>query len=153
MSYMICKMTKINGEEKQDHLCYPNGEAKLFSSVEKANDFLFDIGYTQEQIELEGIFFKETYESYDEKDYSILIGHSDNGTKELRGINEVAEYICSEGINSDVTIIEPDGTFVLNTFGIFINKISDMNYRAELLEILIPMQHRIMERLYDKSED
>lgn len=98
MSYMICKMTKINGEEKQDHLCYANGEAKLFSSVEKANDFLIDIGYTQEQIEQEGIFFKETCKSCDEKDYGILIGHSDNGTKELIGINEVAEFICSEGI-------------------------------------------------------
>lgn len=63
MSYMICKMTKINGEEKQDHLCYPNGEAKLFSSVEKANDFLLDIGYTQEQIELEGIFSRKLMNS------------------------------------------------------------------------------------------
>lgn len=41
-----------------------------------------------------------------------------------------------------MTITEPDGTFVLDTFGIFINKISDMNYRAELLEILIPMQQK-----------
>ena len=69
-----------------------------------------------------------------------LIGYSQNETRELNSVQEVAEFICQEGIHSDLTIRTEDGDFFLNTFGIFINRIADMDYRQELLEVLIPMQ-------------
>ena len=69
-----------------------------------------------------------------------LIGYSQDETRELNSVQEVAEFICQEGIHSDLTIRTEDGDFFLNTFGIFINRIADMDYRQELLEVLIPMQ-------------
>ena len=69
-----------------------------------------------------------------------LIGMSHHDERELNSIEEVAKYICEKGVSSDVTITYEDGTPFLNTFGIYIDKISDMDYRSELLKVLIPMQ-------------
>lgn len=78
-----------------------------------------------------------------EERYPLLIGCSDNGCEDLHNIKEVAEYICREGMNSDVRIVEPDSKFFLNTFGIYIDRIVDKEYRTELLKVLIPMQQHI----------
>ena len=72
--------------------------------------------------------------------YKKLYGFSDRETKELYSIEEVAKFIVEEGLYSDVKILTEDGEPLLDTFGIFINKISDMEYREELLKVLIPMQ-------------
>ena len=74
------------------------------------------------------------------KKHPKLIGMSHHDERELNSIEEVAKYICEKGVSSDVTITYKDGTPFLNTFGIYIDKISDMNYRSELLKVLIPMQ-------------
>lgn len=42
-----------------------------------------------------------------------------------------------------------DGTPFLDTFGIYINKITDMEYREELLKVLIPMQHEVELSCFD----
>ena len=36
-----------------------------------------------------------------------------------------------------------DNTPFLNTFGIYIDRIADMDYREELLKVLIPMQKKL----------
>lgn len=72
--------------------------------------------------------------------YTKLYGFSDRTTKELHSIEEVANFIMEEGLYSDIKIITEEGERLLDTFGIFINKISDMEYREELLKVLIPMQ-------------
>lgn len=77
-----------------------------------------------------------------------LIGMSDHDERELNSIEEVAKYICERGTSSDVTITYEDGTPFLNTFGIYIDRISDMDYRSELLKVLIPMQKAL-----DGTED
>jgi hypothetical protein len=77
------------------------------------------------------------------KSYTRLFGISDYDEKELFSVDEVAEFICKEGKHSDVSIYQENGTLLLNTFGIFINKINDMEYREELLKTLIPMQQEI----------
>ena len=59
------------------------------------------------------------------------------------GIQEVAHFICEEGLKGDVVITELNDEFILDTFGIYINKIADMEYRSELLKVLIPMQQHI----------
>lgn len=77
------------------------------------------------------------------KTYKNLIGISKNTKKELNTTEEVARFICKEGLTSDVRIEQEDGGLLLDTFGIFINKITDMEYREELLKILIPMQKKL----------
>ena len=75
--------------------------------------------------------------------YKKLYGLSDRETKELYSIEEVAKFIVEEGLHSDVKILTEDGETLLDTFGIFINKISDMEYREQLLKVLIPMQQNL----------
>ena len=46
-----------------------------------------------------------------------------------------------------------EGKELLDTFGIYINKISDMEYRKELLKVLIPMQHEVENAAFSDAED
>lgn len=78
-----------------------------------------------------------------EKKYPILIGNGPTKTEELYNIHDVAHFICEEGVKGDVIITEPTDEFFLDTFGIYINRIADMEYRSELLKVLIPMQQHI----------
>jgi hypothetical protein len=72
--------------------------------------------------------------------YPLLIGHSKNGSENLYNVQQVAEYICKQGMYGDVQITLPNDTLLLDTYGPFINRIADMEYREELLKVLIPMQ-------------
>ena len=78
-----------------------------------------------------------------ENKFPVLIGHSLEGRKQLCSIQDVADFICKHGLYGDLKITKEDGSFFLNTFGIYIDKIADMEYRKELLKILIPMQMEI----------
>ncbi len=78
-----------------------------------------------------------------EEKYPLLIGHSLAGRTRLHNIYEVANFICTHGQYSDLRITQKDGAPFLDTFGIYINKITDMEYREELLKALIPMQTEI----------
>ena len=83
--------------------------------------------------------------------YPHLIGVSDDERKELHGVNEVANFICDQGRFYDLRIFTPDGEEVLNTFGIFIDRICDMEYREELMEVLVPKQKAFEEKMYNDS--
>lgn len=85
--------------------------------------------------------------------YPILYGYSGNKCVELHGVNEVAKFICTEGLTNDLTITTPFDTLLLNTFGTFINQITDMEYREELLKVLIPMQHEAEAKAFGYSPD
>ena len=87
-----------------------------------------------------------------EEKYPLLIGHSLAGRTRLHSIAEVANFICVHGQYGDLTITQKDGTPFLNTFGIYINKIADMEYREELLKVLIPMQMEI-DRAYEIEQE
>lgn len=78
-----------------------------------------------------------------EEKYPVLFGHSLAGRTRLHSIQDVADFICVHGQHGDLTITQKDGTPFLDTFGIYINKIADMDYREELLKILIPQQHEV----------
>lgn len=75
--------------------------------------------------------------------YPLLIGHSLAGRTRLRSMQEVANFICTHGQYSDLMVTTTDGKPFLSTFGIYIDRIADMEYREELLKILIPMQMEI----------
>lgn len=75
--------------------------------------------------------------------YPLLIGYSNDGIKYLHSIQQVAGFICEYGIFGDLLITEPNGTYFLNTFGLYIDRIADKAYREALLRVLIPMQMEI----------
>lgn len=75
--------------------------------------------------------------------YSLLYGECSEGNIELGNVNETAEFICKYGVSEDVRVITPCGEELLNTFGIYLNRISDMDYREELLKVLVPMQQKL----------
>ena len=74
------------------------------------------------------------------KNYETLIGIAEEEEKELHSVQEVAEFIYRNGMLGDVTILTEDGIPFITTFGIFLNRIADMEYREELLKVLVPMQ-------------
>lgn len=77
-------------------------------------------------------------------DYPHLLGYSGGHCQEIENaVEAVAKFICTEGLDNDLTITTPMDEFVLNTIGIYIDRIADMNYRGELLKTLIPMQKDI----------
>ena len=74
-------------------------------------------------------------------EYPYLLGYAQGQSRRLENnIQSVASFICTEGLKGDLTITTPENEFILDTFGIYINKIADMDYREELLKVLIPMQ-------------
>lgn len=83
--------------------------------------------------------------------YPHLIGVSDDERKELHGVNEVADFICDQGRFGDLRVFTPDGEEVLNTFGIFIDRICDMEYREELMEVLVPKQKAFEQKIFNDS--
>ncbi len=78
-----------------------------------------------------------------ENQYPVLIGHSSEGEEKLSSVQDVADFICTHGQKENVTITREDGSPFLNTFGIYIDRIVDMDYRNLLLPVLIPMQMEI----------
>lgn len=76
----------------------------------------------------------------DAEEHPTLYGYSDSMQKELNSVKEVAEFIYKEGLKGDVLITTSDGTPFISTFGIFLNRIADMDYRNALLEELVPLQ-------------
>ena len=74
-------------------------------------------------------------------EYPYLLGYAQGRSRRLENnVQSVASFICTEGLKGDLTITTPEDEFVLDTFGIYFNKIADMEYREELLKVLIPMQ-------------
>ena len=85
--------------------------------------------------------------------YAYLLGSAIDGNKRLHNVQEVAEFICKHGQYGDVRITTMEGKELLDTFGIYINKISDMEYREELLKVLVPMQHEVENAAFSDDED
>ena len=57
------------------------------------------------------------------------------------------------GLEEDLIILKEDGALFLSTFGIYIDQICDMDYRDELLQVLIPMQRKLDGTGFDEEED
>ena len=78
-----------------------------------------------------------------ENKYTNLIGYSENKVEDLHSIEDVAKFICEEGLNGDVEIITSDGDIFITTFGIYLDKVKDAQYRDELVKVLVPMQKKL----------
>ena len=84
--------------------------------------------------------------------YPVLHGSTASVTKELHGIQEVADFILEQGRHADVIVTLPDGTLFLDTLRIFINKGIDCEYKAEVMKILLPSQREFLAK-FEKKED
>ena len=72
--------------------------------------------------------------------YPVLIGHSAGVCKKLYDITEVADFICEYGVYGEVSVETPSGSLLLTTYGIYLDRVADMEYREKLLEILVSKQ-------------
>ena len=71
-----------------------------------------------------------------------LMGYSALENKQLKSIDEVAEFICKNGKHGDVTITNNGEPFI-TTIGIYLDKVADIRYRAQLMPILTKKQKQI----------
>lgn len=81
-----------------------------------------------------------------------LRGYSKDESKQLKSIDEVAEFICKQGKRGDVTITNNGEPFI-TTIGIYLDKIADIKYRAQLMPILTKKQEQIFTELDADSEE
>lgn len=71
-----------------------------------------------------------------------LVGYFEGESKQLKSVEEVAEFICKNGKHGDVTITN-DGEPFITTIGIYLDKVADIRYRAQLMPILTKKQKQI----------
>ncbi len=72
-----------------------------------------------------------------------LIGYSARETKRLQSVEEVADFICKNGKYGDVTITNNDEPFI-TTIGIYLDKVADIRYRAQLMPVLTKKQKQVL---------
>lgn len=69
-----------------------------------------------------------------------LVGHAVDGNRNLRSINDVAEFIMWHGKHGDVEITTECGEELIKTDGTVIKYASDKEYLEKLLETIETMQ-------------
>ncbi len=72
--------------------------------------------------------------------HPTLYGMGAGECAELHSVREVAQFIYEKGLTGDVLITREDGAPFITTYGIFLDRIADMDYREELLKELVPLQ-------------
>ena len=85
--------------------------------------------------------------------YPLMYGHSESGTTELHNIEELSDFICKEGLKGDLKVTLPNGNLLLDTFGPYLNRIADMDYRESLLQVLVPKQQEMEARILGSTEE
>lgn len=71
-----------------------------------------------------------------------LVGYAEGERKQLKSIDEVADFICKNGKHGDV-IITNNGEPFITTIGIYLDMVADIRYRAQLMPILTKKQEQI----------
>lgn len=69
----------------------------------------------------------------------------------LQGIEELAAFLVKN--QSDKVVTDLSDSFVLDTFGMFVNKCHDQNFLRKLLKILVPLQQVIFEDDFAETEE
>lgn len=80
-----------------------------------------------------------------------LIGYSARETKRLQSVDEVAEFICKNGKHDDITITNNGEPFI-TTIGIYLDKVADIRYRAQLMPVLAKKQKTLFSGINNVSE-
>lgn len=71
-----------------------------------------------------------------------LVGYAEGESKQLKSIDEVADFICKNGKHGDV-IITNNGEPFITTIGVYLDKVADIRYRSQLMPILTKKQKQI----------
>lgn len=71
-----------------------------------------------------------------------LVGYAEGERKQLKSIDEVADFICKNGKHGDV-IITNNGEPFITTIGIYLDMVADIRYRSQLMPILTKKQEQI----------
>ena len=71
-----------------------------------------------------------------------LVGYAEGESKQLKSVEEVAEFICKNGKRGDVTITN-DGEPFITTIGIYLDMVADIRYRSQLMPLLTKKQEQI----------
>lgn len=83
----------------------------------------------------------------------VAYGCDDEPAK-LTDVRQISEFIINNGLYGDITMYKKDtGEFVLSTMGIFIDQIADMDFRNELLTILVPLQQQFPFGMLDEQDN
>ena len=72
-----------------------------------------------------------------------LVGYAEGERKQLKSIEEVADFICKNGKHGDV-IITNNGEPFITTIGVYLDKVADIRYHARLMPILTKRQRRVL---------
>ena len=80
-----------------------------------------------------------------------LRGYSKDESKQLKSIDEVADFICKNGKHGDVTITNNGEPFI-TTIGIYLDKVADIRYRSQLMPILVKKQKTLFSAINKVSE-
>ena len=71
-----------------------------------------------------------------------LVGYAEGERKQLKSIDEVADFICKNGKHGDI-IITNNGEPFITTIGIYLDMVADIRYRSQLMPILTKKQEQI----------
>ncbi len=124
---MYPKGTRIQIERMQDP--YPPIESGTKGTVDHVDDAgtlhcIFDNGRTLGVVTDADIFHViDRLNVPIAERYAYLLGSAIDGNKRLHRVQEVAAFICKHGQYGDVRITTMEGKELLDTFGIYINKI------------------------------
>ena len=80
-----------------------------------------------------------------------LMGYSKDESKQLQSVEEVADFICKNGKRGDVTITNNGEPFI-TTIGIYLDKVVDIRYRAQLMPVLAKKQETLFSGINKVSE-
>lgn len=80
-----------------------------------------------------------------------LMGYSKDESKQLQSVEEVADFICKNGKRGDVTI-KNNGEPFITTIGIYLDKVADIRYRAQLMPVLAKKQKTLFSGINNVSE-
>lgn len=116
-----------------------------YDSEELANLFTTWADEYMENSDIEDLcdFFDEKMSEIIESAQGYVVHPAGYESVELKTINEVAKCIMEYGLKTNLTIYRANGEFLCSTYGIYLNSVSDMRFRAALLEVLVPMQQAV----------
>ena len=96
----------------------------------------------------------EKYAFYKLNQPPILAYGCDDEPAELTDVRQIAEFIINNGNHCDISMYTKDtDEYVLNTMGIYLDHIADMDFRDELLTILVPLQQQYPFGMPKKQEE